>query len=107
MGVLLKAIKRPVSWNAKQLLIASGNTVWLRRLTVRRGARKVFRFWEAGGGFDRNLWHAEAVQEAVQYIHANPVRRGLVEKPTEWPWSSARFWAGLDGVLLPMERIPV
>ena len=106
MGMFLKAVKRPVSWNAKQQLRPSGNVVCLKRLTVRKGARSVFRFWEAGGGFDRNLWSNEALKEAVAYIHANPVRKGLVERPTDWPWSSARFWAGLDGVLLPMDPIP-
>jgi hypothetical protein len=30
----------------------------------------------------------------IDFIHANPVRRGLVEQPTDWEWSSARFWEG-------------
>ncbi len=25
----------------------------------------------------------------------NPVRAGLIEKPTEWAWSSARWWDGV------------
>jgi putative transposase len=28
--------------------------------------------------------------ETVEYIHWNPVRRGLVARPEEWPWSSVR-----------------
>jgi putative transposase len=28
----------------------------------------------------------------LKYIHDNPVRRGLVNEPTDWRWSSARFW---------------
>ncbi len=28
----------------------------------------------------------------LTYIHNNPVRKGLVESPLHWPWSSARFW---------------
>jgi len=32
------------------------------------------------------------------YIHRNPVRRGLVEKPEDWEWSSYRFYAkGIKG----------
>jgi hypothetical protein len=34
----------------------------------------------------------------------NPVRRGLVERPTDWLWSSARDWAGLDGAWLKVDR---
>ena len=31
----------------------------------------------------------------IEYIHYNPARRGLVAHPTDWPWSSARFYAGI------------
>ena len=31
--------------------------------------------------------HAAA---ALEYVHDNPVRAGLVERPEDWPWSSAR-----------------
>jgi len=42
------------------------------------------RFWQPGGGFDRNLWNHEAIRHAVTYIEANPVRRGLVEDSLGW-----------------------
>ena len=29
----------------------------------------------------------------IRYIHRNPVKRGLVEKPEDWPWSSFRHYA--------------
>ncbi len=106
MAGIQASLKRPVSWKAKQQLKESGNERWLRRLTVREGKREVFRFWQSGGGFDRNLWNTRAISEAIDYIHNNPVRRGLAETPTDWPWSSARFWAGMDGVLLEMDAIP-
>ena len=32
--------------------------------------------------------------EKVQYIHQNPVRAGLVERATDYRWSSARIWEG-------------
>lgn len=28
----------------------------------------------------------------LNYIHQNPVRRGLVNAPIDWQWSSASFW---------------
>ena len=34
--------------------------------------------------------------ETVEYIHLNPVRRGLVKQPEQWRWSSYREYAGLD-----------
>jgi len=48
-----------------------------------------YRFWQRGGGFDRNLWSEKVIFAEIDYIHANPVRRGLCAKPEEWAWSSA------------------
>jgi putative transposase len=48
-----------------------------------------FRFWQEGGGYDRNLRTEVAVMAAIRYIHENPVRRGLCLQPTDWRWSSA------------------
>ncbi|MEW5700684.1 MAG: transposase [Candidatus Zixiibacteriota bacterium] len=58
------------------------------------GNREVHRFWQAGGGFDRNLTDMGAVRRAVEYIEYNPVRRGYVKEPGEWTWSSARARQG-------------
>ena len=52
--------------------------------------KKVFRLWQVGGGFDRNLWSAQAIHYSINYIEGNPVRAGLTEAPEEWMWSSAR-----------------
>jgi len=35
----------------------------------------------------------------INYIHENPVRAGIVEKSEDYLYSSARNYAGLDGVL--------
>lgn len=53
-----------------------------------------FRFWQEGPGFDRNLFSPEAITASMDYIHLNPVKRGLCEKATDWKWSSARFYLG-------------
>lgn len=57
--------------------------------------REHFRFWQPGGGYDRNLVGADAIHAHVDYFHMNPVRRGLVTKPEDWYWSSAADYAGL------------
>jgi putative transposase len=99
MEHILAALKRPVSRWAKQHLVDSGNTAWLERLTVTEAHRVVFRFWQPGGGYDRNIWHGRSIEEMIAYVHANPVRRGLVSAPLDWPWSSARFWHDRSGPL--------
>ena len=49
-------------------------------------------FWQLGGGYDRNIVSSEEFVEKLNYIHQNPVKRGLVGQPEEWRWSSARFY---------------
>ena len=61
--------------------------------------------------------HAEIVysnqfmDSKINYIHENPVRAGIVERAEDYLYSSARNYAGLDGMLevivspLRIERI--
>src|SRR5262249_59037607 len=77
---------------------------FLERLTVTRGdGSREHRFWQAGGGYDRNVVEPETARLIIDYIHHNPVRRGLVERPEDWTWSSARWNAGLWPVPLGMD----
>lgn len=56
-------------------------------------------FWQLRY-YDFNVWSSEKRVEKLKYIHRNPVRRGLVEKPEDWEWSSYRHYAtGIDGVV--------
>jgi hypothetical protein len=34
----------------------------------------------------------------IDYIHGNPVRKGLVEKPEDWKWSSAGWLEGKNSL---------
>jgi hypothetical protein len=64
-----------------------------------------YRFWQRGGGYDRNVHEITTLRAMIEYIHLNPVRRGLVKEVVDWPWSSARFYAGLDNVNLAMDPL--
>jgi putative transposase len=45
--------------------------------------------------------------EKLKYIHRNPVKRGLVLEPDQWPWSSFRWYAhGERGPVLVNEQRP-
>ena len=76
---------------------------WLPRLTVHEGQRVRHRFWQPGGGYDRNITSIEALRAMIEYIHANPVRRGLVARAEDWEWSSARWFAGIRPVKIEMD----
>jgi putative transposase len=89
---LLAGIKRPVSVAVRDDLKARTSRL-LDRLTVQeRPGKMVFRFWQEGPGFDRNLFTPKAVSASLDYIHANPVKRGLCHKARDWRWSSALFY---------------
>ena len=49
-------------------------------------------FWQKRY-YDRNEWDQKEFLEKLKYIHRNPVKRGLVERPEEWRWSSYRHYA--------------
>ncbi|MBI5570083.1 MAG: transposase [Desulfomonile tiedjei] len=94
---LLNAIKRPFSYRVKRFLTEIRSPL-LQQLTVRqRPDVETFRFWQEGPGYDRNLVTLETAWAAAEYIHLNPVRRGLVESELDWPWSSARHYSGATG----------
>lgn len=50
------------------------------------------RFWEPGGGFDRNVRDDEELSKEIRYVHRNPVGASLCAAPLDWPYSSARWW---------------
>ena len=50
--------------------------------------------------YDFNVWSEAKRIEKLRYIHRNPVRRGLVSSPEQWPWSSFRHYvSGIEGAV--------
>jgi len=105
---ILTAIKWPVARSALNYLRANG-APWIERLTDRQpNGRVAVRFWQRGGGYDRNITKESTLYEAIQYIHDNPVRRGLADCSTGWEWSSAAWYEGKRNVPLSMDdTLPV
>jgi putative transposase len=57
-------------------------------------------FWQARY-YDFNVFTTRKQIEKLKYIHRNPVTRGLVDKPENWPWSSFNHY--LTGAIGPVE----
>ncbi len=56
-------------------------------------------FWQRRY-YDFNVFSQRKFVEKLRYIHRNPVRRGLVEKPEDWLWSSFRHYLyGEEGIV--------
>jgi putative transposase len=104
MSAFLQAVKEPVARKAIRYLKDHHASEWLARVSVPEGRRVRHRFWQPGSGYDRNITSIEVLRAMIDYIHANPVRRGLVARAEDWQWSSARWYAGLRPVKLGMDE---
>jgi putative transposase len=59
-------------------------------------------FWQARF-YDFNVYSKGKRKEKLNYMHANPVVRGLVKHPRDWRWSSWGFYYGGEKGLLGMD----
>jgi putative transposase len=65
----------------------------LKQQTSRKlKARGAVQFWQRRY-YDFNVWSEAKRIEKLRSMHRNPVKRGRVEKPEHWPWSSFRHYA--------------
>ena len=100
---ILSSLKQPVGTKAIAYLREQAPD-YLRRLRVMNTHRTYHRFWQAGAGHDENVSDPAALWALIDYVHLNPQRRGLVKRPNEWNWSSARDWEGLACETLKVDR---
>ncbi|MFA6135368.1 MAG: transposase [Phycisphaerae bacterium] len=106
---ILRRLKRPMTTRVLAWVRANQPS-FLERMTEHRPSGQTHhRFWQTGGGYDRNLRSAEEIHEKIKYVHLNPLRRGLVSRLEDWPWSSYRAWElGVDEpVRLDRESVPI
>jgi putative transposase len=99
---ILLSIKQPVARRAIAY-VRTNHPAVLRLLTTGQ-ASNPYQFWQKGGGYDRNITSIQILIEAVRYIHNNPVRKGLVEVPCQWQYSSATDWDGTGRGPIPIDR---
>ncbi len=84
-SVMLKALKQRVSRDLrwKKTQAASGQL----RLPFMNDGLGLRRFWQPRF-YDFNVYSSYKVREKLEYMHANPVKRGLVRNPGARMWSS-------------------
>ena len=73
----------------------------LKQMAFFRKAHKTdreYQCWEEGS-HPQLIQNAEMLRQKLDYIHFNPVKRGYVDKPEHWRYSSARNYAGLEGLM--------
>jgi putative transposase len=101
---VLNSIKQSVAKRAL-LFVRRHAPVFLPRMEDRQPNGDVhYRFWQRGGGYDRNVYEPATVFEQIVYMHNNPVRRGLCAQPEDWLWSGAADYAGVRAGPLRLDR---
>ena len=101
---LPKDLMRFKSFTARKLihfLHENNVTIILEQLKFYKKAHKsdrVYQFWQEGV-HPEWVQNIEMLKQKVEYIHNNPVKRGYVDLPEHWRYSSARNYLGQPGLL--------
>ena len=59
-------------------------------------------FWKPRG-YDFNVVDECKILEKLDYVHRNPITRGLADRPEQWRWSSYRFYELGNRSLIAMD----
>jgi REP element-mobilizing transposase RayT len=73
----------------------------LQQLEFFKAKHKVdrkYQLWQEGS-HPELIQDEEMMRQKLEYIHNNPVKRGYVDDPAHWRYSSARNYAGQPGIL--------
>ncbi len=101
---ILNSIKQSVSKRALLFVGREAPAFFVRMEDRQPNGNVHYRFWQRGGGYDRNVIEPATAHQQVEYIHNNPIRRGLCLKPEDWHWSSAADYAGIRSGPLTIDR---
>ena len=102
----IQKFKRYTAKHIIQLLKTHNVITILEQLEFYKKAHKHnnnYQLWQEG--FQPKLIQSDKMfTDRVNYIHYNPVKRGYVDEPTHWRYSSARDYEGIKG-LIEIERL--
>jgi len=92
------------SFTARQiidLLVEKKAATMLNLLKWSKRAFKTDREYQVWheGNHPQMILSPEMMIQKIEYIHNNPVKRGYVDDPVHWCYSSARNYAGLEGII--------
>ncbi|MBC2715880.1 MAG: transposase [Desulfobacteraceae bacterium] len=104
-------MKKAKSYTARSIvdyLKANGPQFLLDQMEFYKKKHKqnqTYQVWQEGF-YPKLITDATMLIQKIEYIHYNPVKRGYIDKPEHWRYSSARDYTGLDGIVT-IERLKV
>lgn len=106
---LSRDMQRFKSYTVKQIIMHLENHKVIQLLDLlalfkrSHKAETQYQVWEEGS--HPQLIESEAVmRQKLDYIHQNPVKRGYVDQAEHWRYSSARNYAGQQGLIEVMRE---
>ena len=100
-STVMQVLKQRVSHRLRRKRRASCAQLPLR---FDRAGEALPRFWQLRF-HDFNVWSHKKRVEKLQYMHLNPVKRGLALHPKDWPWSSFSFYSKRQPGLVPIDPV--
>jgi len=101
-STVLKSLKQCVSRDLRRT--GRRATAGQLKLAFSKWGEELARFWQPRF-YDFNVYSLRKKREKLEYMHANPVKRGLVKNPAEWIWSSYLFYSSGEIGLMEMDPV--
>ena len=98
---VIKNFKSFTAHEIINLLKKESATILLKQLRAAKRQYKIesmYQVWEEGY-LPKQIQNNGIMLQKLKYIHDNPVKRGYVDDPVHWRYSSARNYAGLPGLI--------
>jgi putative transposase len=108
--LILKGLKEQTAARILKTLHENPQHPWRRKMLARLRLPPTvhdeshYRLWQRRF-YPFNVSSEEKRREKLNYMHGNPVKRGLVSSPGDWLWSSWRFYFLQDASILYMDRL--
>jgi putative transposase len=97
----MKSFKMYTATQIIALLESHGAEVLLRQLRAHKLLHKKeseYQVWQEGSE-PKQVSSTAIMLQKLEYMHNNPVKRGYVDDPVHWRYSSARNYAGQAGLI--------
>jgi len=102
---LMQSMKLIKMYSAKEiikLLTKEKKNYLLKIFQINKKSYKTksnYQVWQEGYK-PKEIFGYKMLKQKIEYIHLNPVKKGLVTEPSDWGYSSAGFYEkGIEGVI--------
>ncbi len=108
----IRGMRRSISGKVRKIIEFENNNfevfciengIDLSAFYSKTAGKSIFRLWKERPRV-YPISKEDDVIKKLDYIHNNPVRRGLVSSPDEWGYSSFQYYADEDTISSPIDR---